>query len=577
MAVVIVDRRTVVDTSDTTTGWTGNGFGVQNTDVAEGSGANAESINISSGSMYYTAGASVDLSNTLVYVFGFNNALQDTWDSSPPPVGILIGDGTDRIAFNMAGSNKKVFAHSDGPVNWQSLVLDGSKASELNTAGLTFADSGSFVALNLSAITQFGCYFETLSKALGGGYNVSVDIIRYGNDGLYILGGSASNPGVCTNIAEGDRSIASLDAHGIFREYAPTAFGVQGPLTFGGEGSQTTSYFEDTGVVIVFEDRDISNDKYYFNIAGLSTTTNYFKLSDSTITTAGPFVNCGMGSTSIDYLEFDAVSFVGLGGSITFPSDTNTGAGRTHIVNGCSFNQCREIFPKSVVFTNNVISGYGFTFVGVTTAAVIIDEDANVSNWSDLSFTSSGSGHAIGITTTGTYNFTNISFSGYSGTPGSNLVPNSGSTGAAVYNNSGGIVTINVSGGTSPSVRNGVGSTTNVIASATVNITGLPVLTPGTDPGTEIRVFDRSTGISTGPNRPGDSGIVAGISTAEIAGTENHYTSTFSFSVGLGATFDVRILNERYVPLFLENRAADTDPTNIPVDLKIDRVFFNPS
>ena len=558
MSVVILDRRVTVDRAETTTGWTGVGFGVQSTDRAEGSFGVAEQLNISSGSVYYTAGASVDLSNTLVYVQSFNNALQNNWDTSPPPVGLLIGDGTDRIAFNMAGANKKVFSHSDGPTNWQNLVLDGSKASELDSAGLSFADAGTFAGLNLSAITNFGCYFDTQSKALGGGYNVSVDIIRYGNDGLYILGGSASNPGVCTNIAAEDRSIAANAGHGIFREYTKIAFGVQGSLTFGGEGSETISYFEDTGVVIAFENRDISNDKYFFNTSGLSTTTNYFSLTDSTITTAGPFVRCGFGSTAIDYLEFDGVSFVGLGGSITFPSDTNPGAGLTHIVSGCTFSQCREIFPNTVSFTSNSISGYGFTAVGVTTAAVIIDENANLNNWSDLSFTSSGTGHAIAINTTGTYTFTNFTYDGYASIDGS--------TGNEVlYNNSGGAVTINISGGNSPTVRNGTGASTNIVATVTVNVNGLPVVPTGN--ATEIRVLGAGTTVEL--NTDGTESLGA----TGTASTENHRTSTYSFPMSLDKDLDLRIINLDYIPTFISSVSASSDPTNIPVDLKIDRVY----
>lgn len=559
MAVVIVDRRTIIDNAETTTGWTNAGFGVQSDDRAEGNNAVAEQLNISDGSVYFTRGASVDLSNTLVYVYSFNNALQDLWDSSPPPVGLLIGDGTDRIAFNMAGANKKVFSHSGGPTNWQSLVLDGSKASELNTAGLTFVESGSFANLNLSAITQFGCYFETLSKALGGGYNVSVDIMRFGNDGIYVLGGSSSDPGICRNIASADRSLAANAAYGLFREYTNIAFGCQGPLTFGGDASQSTSYFDDSGVVIAFENRDISNDKYYFDVAALNTTTNYFKLSDSTITTAGPYVNSRCNSTFIDYLEFDAVSFVGLGGSITFPSDTNPGAGRTHIVNGCKFSQCREIFPKTASFTNNSISGYGFTAVGVTTAAVIIDSETTPNNWSDVDFTSSGSGHAIGITEPGTYTFTNFTYNGYASSDGT--------TGnEVVYNNSGGAVTINISGGNTPTVRNGTSATTSVVAAVTVNVNGLPVVGLN-DNATEIRVLGAGTTIELNTDGTDATGATG------TASTENHRSSTYSFAMSKDKDLDLRILNVEYVPAFISSVTASNNPTNIPVDLKIDRVY----
>lgn len=91
-----------------------------------------------------------------------------------------------------------------------------------------------------------------------------------------------------------------------------------------------------------------------------------------------------------------------------------------------------------------------------------------------------GSGHAIEITSTGTYDFTNIDFSGFGGTPGTNSTPASGANDAAIYNNSGGAVTIQVAGGNQPSVRNGASATTTVTSSVTVSFTaideaGLPI------------------------------------------------------------------------------------------------------
>jgi hypothetical protein len=73
----------------------------------------------------------------------------------------------------------------------------------------------------------------TLSKGLGGGTNVAVDIIRIGNGGIVITGGTTSTRGKFVEIVVEDRSTANLKAHGIIREYSTNLYGVQGPLTFG--------------------------------------------------------------------------------------------------------------------------------------------------------------------------------------------------------------------------------------------------------------------------------------------------------------------------------------------------------
>ena len=82
------------------------------------------------------------------------------------------------------------------------------------------------------------------------------------------------------------------------------------------------------------------------------------------------------------------------------------------------------------------------------------------------SFISGGLGHAmeLGASCPSEITLTNVSFTSYSGTPGSNLIANSGSVNDAIYNNSGKAITINITGGDTPSIRNGAGATTTVIA-----------------------------------------------------------------------------------------------------------------
>jgi len=82
----------------------------------------------------------------------------------------------------------------------------------------------------------------------------------------------------------------------------------------------------------------------------------------------------------------------------------------------------------------------------------------------DCQFISGGSGHAIEITTPGTYTFSGNLFSGYG---------SAGTADAAIYNNSGGAVTLNLSGGDTPTVTNGAGATTSLVASATIEVTNL--------------------------------------------------------------------------------------------------------
>lgn len=81
----------------------------------------------------------------------------------------------------------------------------------------------------------------------------------------------------------------------------------------------------------------------------------------------------------------------------------------------------------------------------------------------NCTFTGSGStGHAIRITSPGTYSFTGNTFTGF-GADGTNY--------AAIFNDSGGAVTLNLSGGTTPTIRNGTSATTTLVNAVTVKVT----------------------------------------------------------------------------------------------------------
>jgi hypothetical protein len=91
---------------------------------------------------------------------------------------------------------------------------------------------------------------------------------------------------------------------------------------------------------------------------------------------------------------------------------------------------------------------------------------ADPSIFEDCSFTGGG-GHAIRITTAGTYSFDANMFSGFGA---------DGTDGAAIFNDSGGAVTINITGGGStPTVKNGTGASTTVQNAVSIVLTNVVV------------------------------------------------------------------------------------------------------
>jgi len=122
---------------------------------------------------------------------------------------------------------------------------------------------------------------------------------------------------------------------------------------------------------------------------------------------------------------------------------------------------------------------------------------ADPSAISDCSFTGGG-GHALRLTTPGSYSFSGNIFSGFGA---------DGSDGAAIYNDSGGEVTLNIAGGGgTPTVKNGSGATTIVQNAVSIVLTNMVS-------GSSYYIFETDN-----PTNVYGSGIAAG-TTATISTT----------------------------------------------------------
>ena len=170
-----------------------------------------------------------------------------------------------------------------------------------------------------------------------------------------------------------------------------------------------------------------------------------------------------------------------------------------------------------------------------------------------------GLGHVIEITSTGTYSFIGLDFSGFGGTGGSNLTPSSGPNDAAIYNNSGGAIIINVSGGgNSPSVRNAASSTTTVNNNVSVTFDGMR-------DNTEVRVYTAGT-----------STELDGVENATDGSTDDR---SVTFSLSASTVVDIRFANNNWIVPDRNSILGFTWPTSdttIPITQVIDRNFSNP-
>lgn len=191
-----------------------------------------------------------------------------------------------------------------------------------------------------------------------------------------------------------------------------------------------------------------------------------------------------------------------------------------------------------IVFADSTITQNNSVVAGCTFADSLFYVD-NPSNLSGCTFTSGGTGHVIVLTTPGSYTLDGLIFTGY----GAN-----DSTDAAIYNNSGGAVTLSVSGGGStPTVRNGAGASTTLVAGASLTISNVVT-------GSDVVIYQAGT---TTVRATGDA----------IAGT------TFVYGYESTESVDIGVFKAGYKPYYIRGYALTTSNSTLPVAQTVDRSY----
>ena len=387
MAVTITDTRTVPSNGgnnaqcDATAGWTATDGPTLYTAApagVEATGCLGMQVSNTTQNAYFTMGTAQNWSaGMLIYAWVFSRGEPDTTVNGG--IAIQLGDGTNRIAFHVAGSDKAGFRHSDGPSSWQNLVID---TSNLPTDVTVLA--GSLASLNLAAITQVGVMFKTIAKSVGGTENMFFDIIRYGLNGLTITGGTGGDPGTFEQIASGDRSISDGAAHGMVRKLAANTYGVQGPLTFGDDAGSSAHVFRDNNANVIFEDRGLSRDKYWIKIVGNATGAGEFSLGTKTGTgdASNGIDGCNLiapdaapayidaSDADLDEFNMYGCTISGFTGGIFLSNDATNGV--NHEFHGNTVKNCGRVDLGRVVSRNNLFTG---TAAFNTTADAAIADD----------------------------------------------------------------------------------------------------------------------------------------------------------------------------------------------------------
>jgi hypothetical protein len=495
MSILVRDLRTIWSEFDAG-GAAIDGEGGNNTKTVftadpspiEGTGSVGRAVGAETLSTYVTS-TSVDVSNSLIYGWFLTSPPVANTGDVDPGIGILVGDGTNRNGYGLAGADKAGFRHSATNPDWQAIVLDTTVAAAGGTypTPTTDLNGGNGVDPNFATATEMGYFITRLAAARGNVENSFHDIMRYGLGGIQILGDSANSTTSLSNIDSDGRSGGDLAAYASVRQVGANAFSIMSLLNFGdsANGNRGLNFVQQNSTLL-WEDIILAQ------VNGTTVTVPRMRLISSGPTSAptlGPAVTKILfgnrtgdgtgnnGCTFVTPVEVDVdftnqnVDSVGIYGSVfrdfykhEFRQDKTVAASK-HEIFQTDFIGCGSIYVGGVTFKNNSI--FGSSETGADSAAVHLIQTDNVSG---LFFTSPGTGHAISIdsaTPNQSFTFNNFTYSGYASITG-----NTGNE--VLINNSGQPITVQVSGGDDPTVdSDGVRGRVTIVNNITTTISGV--------------------------------------------------------------------------------------------------------
>jgi hypothetical protein len=389
--------------------------------------------------------------------------------------GIYLYDGTNSAYYYQGGYDN----YAGG---WVNLCVDPSRTPDGGTAPTlsTITRVGAFQRNTVLAKNQQGTWVDMIHACdgltavdtvnsytlddiytkdvtpVGGGWGVLRKI-----GGVYFCCGSL----ICDNLQDASNTLIFENRKVntglyILRDSANMQFGsqagaagVSGLIVKTESNSQTPKFAIDTSI----------------------TTGNTYKLYGSTFSdfnTFTPPINAsGRIMLNSNFTAFGNIIF----GDAVFTNCNFISYESAQSLGTSNLNNCSFISGLALVtYQGGYLLNCNF-IATATTVALSWNQNINTNSKLDGTlFSSSGTGHAIefGSSVPSELTFTDITFTGY----GSDATTN-----AAIYNNSGKLLTIYVSGGTTPTILNGSGASTTLIVSPVSVEINVNDITTGSD------------------------------------------------------------------------------------------------
>lgn len=356
-------------------------------------------------------------------------------------VNIVFGSANNAYyEYNVAGSGSNNPAYSSYPAQGGYLIT----AIDPNIAAWRENAVGS---PNLTAVDYFGaqCAFITGSAKAE---NLALDAIDIGT-GLTVVDGV----GAAADFID----FLSFDQDTTTNRYgvvtgAGDSITSNGMLTI---GSATATEFSDSTSIVTFPDG--------YHSEGLLGVTCDLQNASTTINISSLLIGQGAAQTPAANDTRPDLIVTGTSGAFT-SSGSYRNFNNVVLTSACTLTNADVEFAD-LTQSSASISDSTLRTNSLTGVAAIDDATFGASTGiRNCEFIQSGAGHAVEITSPGTYTLTGLTYSGY-GADTSNA--------AAIYNNSGGAVTLNISGGGTPTVRDGTGASTTIVNAVPITLNNL--------------------------------------------------------------------------------------------------------
>ena len=371
-----------------------------------------------------------------------------------------------------------------------------------------------------------------MAKAQGAVDNIYLDRLSYiANDSaaFTINGGTVGTPETWADFQGDD----STNGWGVCGNPFADQFQMNASFDMGDAGT-ASSYFEMDGVQLYLFGQAYGAGHFFWDLIANATGTNSLVIKGSQIisvaSTTGNAVDLGWNVANFDNIQVDGSLFKDVG-NWTLPANS-----ANRWIRSCVIENPISINLNGMEISDTTINQ------GAQSRAdglMILDTAGDSNNMDNVIFNSDGTGHAIEITAPGSYTFTSLTFNGYAAQGGT-------ATDRAIYNNSGGAVTITVVDGPTPSYRDGAGASTTIVANIALTFTPLEL-------NTEVRVYNNA-----------DPSI-------EYDGVENSGAS-FVATVPSGTAIRYSIIKPGFLEIRVENQTF-TSSQSILVNQQIDRNF----